>query len=115
MKVAGVCETHGFYKGQVCNICFRGTERWDHTGDKMWDFTTEHLEPGTRITSRNHWKSLLRRTNRNDDLTGKELLSLAHKPYSEINKLKRERTMKKLRPVIHRAVRDQYRRYEVRG
>ena len=45
--------------------------------DKRYEFTTQHVKPGTEIRSKGQWKRFLKANKMNDDLTMKEHLEFA--------------------------------------
>ena len=73
--------------------------------DKLWDFTTQHIQPGTRITSKKQWQTLLKEKQLTDDLTTKEVVEFnvgggAEKRHAQVRREQFEATKRYYEKVL---------------
>ncbi len=77
MRIAVICNEHGFQRGSECGVCTgeKPNQAFYTSKDKLWEFETTHYKPGTEIRTKGQWKALLKKNNAHDDYSTKEVVN----------------------------------------
>lgn len=70
-QIAGICNLHGYYKGEICQECAKETinEAFYTSRDKLWEFSEKDTTGKMlHFTSKRQWYRHLKSMNMHDDM-----------------------------------------------